>query len=283
MRADVGLTQLLGDPHPRRLRIGHGLDGGEGLRRDEEQRGLGLQELDRIRDVGAVDVGDVVQARAVMIGRQRQRGHRRAEVRAADADVDDVGDRRLADLARKRRHGGEHAVDVRHDVLAIDHDRRIGAVAECRMQHGTLLGGVDDGACEHVVALGLDVTGLGQCCQQFHGMAVHRALGIVEQHGICRGGELRETVGIALEGAPHVGGRALLVVGLQVSKHFAAVGLCHVSSSSGFRRLPWSRPARSSARRLRSPPRSASCPWAAASPRWRATCFRLRVCRGRRR
>jgi hypothetical protein len=43
-------------------------------------------------DMRAVDVRDVMRARPVMIGRQRQRRHRRAKVRAADADVDHIGD-----------------------------------------------------------------------------------------------------------------------------------------------------------------------------------------------
>ena len=62
---------------------------------------------------------------------QRLVGHDRAEVRAADADVDDVPDA-LAGVAGPRaaphalgegRHLVEHRVDLGDDVLAVHHDR----------------------------------------------------------------------------------------------------------------------------------------------------------------
>ncbi len=46
------------DPVARRLRVGHGLEGGEGLRGDDEE-GLGRIEIQGgFGEVGAVDVGD---------------------------------------------------------------------------------------------------------------------------------------------------------------------------------------------------------------------------------
>ena len=71
-----------------------------------------------------------VQA-AVAIELQRFIGHDRPEVRAADADIDDVADRlagvalprAAADLIGEGGHFIEHGMDLGHDVFAIDGDR----------------------------------------------------------------------------------------------------------------------------------------------------------------
>ena len=49
----------------------------------------------------------------------------------------------------KRAHAVEHRVDLGHDVLAVDQDRPVGAVAQGDVQHGAVLGGVDLLAGEH--------------------------------------------------------------------------------------------------------------------------------------
>ena len=84
-------SQCRRQPFARGLGIGHRLDGGEGFRSDDEQRRFGVEPLQRVMHVRAVDIGNVVRARAVMVRRQRQRRHDRAEIGTADADVDDVG------------------------------------------------------------------------------------------------------------------------------------------------------------------------------------------------
>ena len=54
----------------------------------------GERLLQRLRDVRAVDIGDEMGARTLPpIRLERLRHHDRAEVRAADADVDEIGDR----------------------------------------------------------------------------------------------------------------------------------------------------------------------------------------------
>ncbi|MCY1504752.1 hypothetical protein D9M68_389340 [compost metagenome] len=167
--ADGDLAELVGDEGAGGRGIGHRLDRREGLRGDDKERGFRIDELQRVGDVGAVDVGDKVKARAVMEGRESQRRHDRAKVGAADADVDDIGDllaggafqRARADAVGKGAHGVEHAVDVGHHVLAVDEDRAVAAVAQRRVQHGTLLGDVDDVAAEHGVPLLLDLGRLG--------------------------------------------------------------------------------------------------------------------------
>ena len=76
-------------------------------------------------DVGAVDVRDEVGAQSGVTERGERLGdHRRAEIAAADPDVDDVGDAVVgSDPIGERRHRVEHLVDVGHDVLAVGFDR----------------------------------------------------------------------------------------------------------------------------------------------------------------
>ena len=108
--AAVGL-----EPLARRARIGHGLDGGKGLARDQEQRAGWLDTLEHRGQFMAVDIRHKVKA----LARQHkvvecQHGHLRAKVRAADADVDDVGDVViLAHGLRIDQHGTLHRVHLR--------------------------------------------------------------------------------------------------------------------------------------------------------------------------
>ena len=79
-------------------------------------------------------------SRAVAVVLQRLVGHHRAEVRAADADVDDVADAlagvplpsAAADAVGEVGHLVEHGVDLGHDVLAVDDDRLVPAARAAR-------------------------------------------------------------------------------------------------------------------------------------------------------
>ena len=92
MGTDGGLAQGARDPAPGGLRVGHGLGGGEGFRGDDDQRAGRVQPPDGVGQMRGVHVGDEVQTRPVMIRRQRGGDHRGAEIRTADADVDDIGE-----------------------------------------------------------------------------------------------------------------------------------------------------------------------------------------------
>ena len=86
----------------------------------------------RFGEVGAVDVRDEAHGQiAVAVMAQRLVRHHGAEVRAADANINDVADalagvafpRAVADARGKIRHAIEHLVDLGHDVVAVDADR----------------------------------------------------------------------------------------------------------------------------------------------------------------
>ena len=109
--------------------VGQRLLGGEGLRRDDEQRAGRVEVAGGLGQVGRVDVGDEPEGqRPVGVVAQRQVGHRRAEVGAADADVDDgpdplagvPGPRAAAHPVGEVGHPAEHLLDVVPHVLAVD-------------------------------------------------------------------------------------------------------------------------------------------------------------------
>ena len=92
------------EPLPRRLGVGHRFLRREGLAGDDEERLVGGEAGERRRQVGAVDVGDEME-REVARGEAGERAddHLRAEIAAADADVDDVAQARRRGAAPARR------------------------------------------------------------------------------------------------------------------------------------------------------------------------------------
>jgi hypothetical protein len=158
------------------LCVHHGFGGGEGFRGDDEQRGLGIDLRQRGIDIVAVHVGNEMQLQArVRILAQRQAHHLGTKVGAADADVDDIGDR-LAAVSQpgagahgvgKCTHAFEHRVDVGVDVLAVDHQFGAARGAQGGVQYGARFSQVDALAGEHGVALCFDPAFGCQVDQQF--------------------------------------------------------------------------------------------------------------------
>ncbi len=129
--------------------IGHGLDGGKGLGGDDHKGRRRVQPRQRVGDIGPVNVRHEMTARPVVIGAQRPHGHLGAQMRAADADVDDIGDRPLPDVSGKLCHACARGGDFRHDVRALDHHRSARQIAQRAVQDGPPLGLVDRRALEH--------------------------------------------------------------------------------------------------------------------------------------
>ena len=86
------VAQGFDQPPPRGMGVRHGLEGGEGLRRHHEQGAGGIEPREGRGQMRAVDVGDEVRSRSAGMERERTAYHAGAEIRSADADVDDVGD-----------------------------------------------------------------------------------------------------------------------------------------------------------------------------------------------
>ena len=153
--------QVLEEPGPAQAGVGERLEGAEGLAGDDEQRRLRVEVGQRLPGVGGVDVADEAARQPVLaVGLERLVGHHGAEVGPADADVDDRLDplaRHAGPLARPHAvgegvHPVEHLVDVGHDVLAVDAQRRVGRQPERRVEHRAVLGDVDVLARQHGVA-----------------------------------------------------------------------------------------------------------------------------------
>jgi hypothetical protein len=184
------IAELFDQPGTRRARIGHGFLGGEALGADDEQRGLGVQFFQGFGKVRAVHVGD--ETRAQLRASIRFEGfayHQRAEVGAADADVDDVADllagmpampaaaHRIGETA----HQPQYALYIGHDILAVHVNGMAGAVAQRGMQGGAPLGEIDLLAAEHAPDRGGQPGLYGQGHQQLDGFIGDAVLGVIEQ------------------------------------------------------------------------------------------------------
>ena len=89
-------------------------------------------------------------------------------------------------------------VDAGHDVLAVDHDGAVGAVAQGHVEDGTILGIVEVLAAEHGANPAAQVAGLGQVEQQVQGLVGGDVLGEIDEEV---GGAARQA-----RGAPRIGG-----------------------------------------------------------------------------
>ena len=120
-------------PVPRRMGVGHGLKRREGLRRDDEHRLFGVEIDHRLGEIGSVDIGDEAENHiAGAILAECLIGHDRPQVRAADADIDDIANP-LAGMAFpgaaahavcEVRHLIENGMNLGHDILPVDDDGR---------------------------------------------------------------------------------------------------------------------------------------------------------------
>ena len=73
--------------------ICHGFDCCKCFGCDDEKCFLRIECFKSIRDIRPVDIGDKVKARAVMIGGEGPCGHGRAQIGAANSDIDDIRER----------------------------------------------------------------------------------------------------------------------------------------------------------------------------------------------
>ena len=200
-------------PGSRHARVREGLLRRERLGRDDEQRLLGVEVPDRLGEVGRIDVRDEPHGEiAAGVVAQRPVGHRRAEVGAADPDVDDGRDPPAgvaapvagAQALRERGHPVEHLVHVPHDVVAADEERGLARQPQRRVERGTTLRGIHRLAGEHRLRP-LAHSRLGrELAEQAHGHVVDPVFRVVEVEPARLEREPLAPAGIAREQPPQV-------------------------------------------------------------------------------
>ena len=142
--------------------------------------------------------------------RQGARSHGGAEVRPADADVDDVGHwltesashASFANVRSKAQHLFACVDDLGHHVLAVDPNRLAGEIAQGSVKDGPLLGDVDLLAGEHRLTLGFELAGFGELDERAQDASVNALLGIVEQKIVEGDAELLKSCRIVSEILP---------------------------------------------------------------------------------
>ena len=177
------------EPVPGRGGVGQRLECRERLGADDEERRLGLEVVRGGVEVDRVDVRHETagQSRLRVVG-QGERGHRRAEVRAADPDVDDRRDPLArcprpgpaADAVGEITHLAEDRLHVADDVLAVDVELAAGWHAQRHVEDRAVLRRVDVVPGEHRVAMRVDVGGVGQIHQEAQRQVGRPLLGVVE-------------------------------------------------------------------------------------------------------
>ena len=137
--------------------VGHGLLRGEGLGGHQEQRGLGIQTLQRFGDMSAIHVRNKVHVQVIFVRLKCLGHHVRTQVRTTDTDIHHIGDRFAgvtgplpADhFVAKRFHLSQYRINLRHHVLTIDHNWRVATVTQRHVQHRPIFGAVNFVPTEH--------------------------------------------------------------------------------------------------------------------------------------
>ena len=177
--------KLLNQPSASSMSIGQGFLGGEGLGGDDEEGGAGVEAVESRGEVRRVNVGDELRANTrYLVGTQCLGSHGGAQVRAADADVDDLLDgvarmsqpRAGAQCGGEVAHAAENLMDISSDVLAINAQVLLYGQAQCGVQDSAILGVVEVFAGEHGVAAALDVRSAGKVHELGHDVLIDEVL-----------------------------------------------------------------------------------------------------------
>jgi hypothetical protein len=165
----------------------------------------GIQIDHRLGEVSAVDVGDKAKDHGtVAVVFERLIGHDRAQIRASDADVDDIANAlagvafpfSAADAVGKGGHLVEHRVDSRDDVLAIDNDGLPFGRSQGDVQDGPVFGDVDLFPAKHGVDALAQAGLLGKLEEELAGFLGDAVLGVVEKEAGRLDGKAGGTLGI---------------------------------------------------------------------------------------
>ena len=78
-------------PVARGVRVGHGFERGESFRGDDPESFRGIYVAHGFGEIGAINIGDETKRQgALAVVSERFVGHHRAEIGAADADINDI-------------------------------------------------------------------------------------------------------------------------------------------------------------------------------------------------
>ena len=188
MAGDVRFAGFAQKPGAGGAGVGDGFLGGKGFRRNHKQRGFGAHLIEHVAQLGAVHGGNKVHVQPRRaVGRERRTHHQRPQIRAADADIDHVGNH-LAGIAQplaaahragEVAHLREHRAHFGHHVFAVHHYRRVRQIAQRGVQRGTVFAAVDFFAGKHRGDFFRQTAFLGQRHQIVHhavGNAVFRII-----------------------------------------------------------------------------------------------------------
>src|SRR5208337_1248917 len=196
----------------------------------------GIKILDRLREVGAIDIGNETERHgALAVVLERLVGHHRPQIGAPDADIDDVPNTLAGmaqpgaapDAAGKVSHLVQHGVDLGHHVLAVHDDDCSLRGTQGYVQDGSFLRKVDLFSPEHGVNPGSQAGFLGQLQKQLEGFAGDAILGVIQVKAHSLGGHALAAAGIVPKEFPEMQLPNLLIVGFQGLPGRASGEWCH--------------------------------------------------------
>ena len=106
-------------------------------------------------------------------------------------------------MVAKTLHLIENAIDVRHDVLAVDVNRRVAAVPERDVQNGAAFRHVDLLAGKHHFGLLFDLRLFRERDEKIDRLFRNAVLGVIEKNPAEFNGKLAESVRIGREHLAH--------------------------------------------------------------------------------
>ncbi|MNV40346.1 hypothetical protein D3C71_1319480 [compost metagenome] len=207
------------------LPVEQGFLGAKGLGDQDAGRGGRVQRGQRALHGRAIHVGDEMHAEARTTDRAQRVGHQaRAQVRAADADADDIGDAGLFQRGDQRTHLRAH---LRGRGKGVAGHRGTGKVAAQRgVQRGAAFGQVDRFTAEQALEAAGDIALGGQLQQRVQRSAV---VFLPREVGVQRTDpQSQRSCPLRFGGEQRRDARATQALGMGV-KRVESVVLCHAA------------------------------------------------------
>ncbi|VVN63754.1 hypothetical protein PS685_04434 [Pseudomonas fluorescens] len=163
-------------------------------------------------ELTAVDVRQVMAAHTFLrVGQQRFRNQLRAEERAADADIDDVGDwllgvtapQTVVNPADQLGHLVQDFMHLGHDVHAVDRQFVGNRATQRGVQGRATFRGVDDFTAEQRLDCAFEVDLIGEVDQQIAGLVGDQVFRVVQKQPAAAQGEFFKTFRVAVKRVTH--------------------------------------------------------------------------------